>query len=144
MPPDAAPRRKQPAAKRPRPAFFRPSDEMRRIAALLGAELESFPDVSTKPMFGLLGYYRDGVIFAALPRTKALGSASSFIFKLNAAPVRVLDRARQDPRISISHKGMSGWQSLEISSHRDISAAQHWLLEAWRYAAKAKKKRGSS
>jgi hypothetical protein len=135
----ATPRRKKLAARRPRPAFFRPSDEMRRIAVMLGAELEPLRDVSTKPMFGLVGYYRGGVIFAALPRTRALGSVNSIIFKLNAAPQRVLDRARQDPRIRISHKGKAGWQSLEISSERDIADAQRWLLEAWRYAVKAKK-----
>jgi hypothetical protein len=134
-----APRRKKAPTKRPRPAFFRPSDEMRRIAAMLGVELESFPDVCTKPMFGLIGYYREGVIFAALPRTKALGSADSIIFKLNAAPQRVVDRARKDPRITVLHKGSAGWQSLEISSDRDIAGAQRWLLEAWRHAAKTKK-----
>ena len=135
----AAPRRKKAVAKRPRPAFFRPSEEMRRIAVMLGDELETFPDVSTKPMFGFLGYYRDGVIFAALPRTRALGSANSIIFKLNAAPQRVLDRACKDQRITISQKGMAGWQSLEISFERDIAGAQRWLLEAWRYAVKTKK-----
>jgi len=139
--PGSAPRRKKAATKRPRPAFFRPSDEMRRIAAMLGAELESFPDVSIKPMFGLVGYYRDRLIFAALPRTKALGSANSIIFKLNAAPERVLGRARKDPRIVVSEKGMKGWQSLEITSDADIAHAQRWLTEAWRYAVKVKSKK---
>jgi hypothetical protein len=135
----AAPRRKKDKAKTARPRMFRTSDEMRRICAMLGAELESFPDVSTKPMFGFLGYYRNNMIFAALPRTRALGSANSIIFKLNAAPTRVLERAAKDPRITISAKGMRGWQSLEISSERDIPDAQRWLFEAWRYAVKNKK-----
>jgi hypothetical protein len=138
--PGAAARRKKAATKRPRPRFFHPSDETRRIAAMLGAELESFPDVSIKPMFGLVGYYRDRLIFAALPRTKALGSANSIIFKLNAAPDRVLDRARKDPRIVVSENGMKGWQSLEITSDAHIAAAQRWLTEAWRYAVKVKSK----
>ena len=139
--PGAAPRRKKAATKRPRPRMFRTTDEMRRISAVLGAELESFPDVSTKPMFGFTGYYRDGLIFAALPKTRALGSANSLIFKLNAAPDRVLQRARQDSRITISRKGMKGWQSLEIASEHDIADAQRWLIEAWRYAVKVKSKK---
>ncbi len=134
----AASRRKQPKTKIPRPRMFRTSDEMRRICAALGDELASLPDVTVKPMFGFLGYYRDGVIFAGLPRTRALGSANSIIFKLNAAPGRILDRARHDPRITISSKGIKGWQSLAIASERDIAGAQRWLLEAWRYALKVK------
>ena len=136
----AAPRRKKAVAS-PRPRFFRPSEEMRRIAAMLGDELQTFPDVTTKPMFGLVGYYRDRMIFAALPRTKALGSANSIIFKLNAAPERVLDRARKDPRIVISEKGMKGWQAFEMSVETDIANAQRWLFEAWRYAVKVKRQK---
>ena len=137
----ATPRRKKPVTKRSRPAFFRASDETRHIAAMLGAELESFPDVSTKPMFGFTGYYRDGVIFAALPKTRALGSANSIIFKLNAAPKQVFERVAKDPRIMVSEKAMKGWQRLEISSDRDIAHAQRWLAEAWRYALRMQGKR---
>jgi TfoX/Sxy family transcriptional regulator of competence genes len=133
--------RKQVTIKASRPEMFRTTDEMRRIAVMLGAELESFDDVTAKPMFGLIGYYRDRVIFAALPKTRALGSANSLIFKLNAAPERLLARARQDPRITTSQKGMKGWQTLEISSERDIGDAQRWLLEAWRYAVKLERKK---
>jgi len=135
-----APRRKKAAAKRSHPAFFRISDEMRRICVLLGAELESFPEVTSKPMFGFLGYYRDGMIFAALPKTKALGSPNSVIFKLNAAPKKVFDRADKDPSIKLSSHGMKGWHSLEIASELDIAHAQYWLVEAWRYAVKVKSK----
>lgn len=137
----AAPRRKKSVPKRPRPPLLRTTDDMRRLCAMLGGELQSLPGVSTRPMFGFLGYSRDGIIFAALPRTRALGSANSIIFKLNAAPERILQRARTDPRITISSKGRKGWQSLEISSDLDIAAAQRWLLEAWRYAVKVKSKK---
>ena len=141
MCPGAAPRRKKTKIAAQRPRMFRTTEEMRRICAALGAELESFPDVTTKPMFGLIGYYRDGLIFAALPKTRAIGSPNALIFKLNAAPQRVLNRAGQDPRITISRKGLKGWQSLEIASERDIADAQRWLLEAWRYAVKVKREK---
>ena len=138
--PGAAPRRKKDAAKRERPRFARPSEEMRRIGAMLGEELQTFPGVSIRPMFGMVAYFRDGLIFAALPRTKTLGSPNSIIFKLNAAPDRVLARARKDARVQVSEKGMAGWQRLEISEEHDIAHAQHWLVEAWRYAVKTNSK----
>ena len=136
----AAPRRKKVAVKRERPRFARPSEEMRRIAVMLGEELATFPDVTTRPMFGMVAYYRDGVVFAALPRTKTLGSPNSIIFKLNAAPERVFSRARKDARMQVSVKGIAGWQRLEISEEHDIAHAQRWLIEAWRYALKVSSK----
>ncbi len=108
---------------------------------MLGAELETFPEVSARPMFGLLGYYRDGVIFAALPKTKALGSPNSLIFKLNAAPRTVFERMKKDARITISSHGMKGWHSLEIASDADIAGAQRWLIEAWRHAFKVRRQK---
>ena len=113
-------------------------DDMRRMAAMLGEEIASYPGVTSRPMFGSVGYYRDGVIFAALPKTRALYSATSFIFKLNRAPKRVLERARGDERMTVSTKGMQGWHSFEIASDRDMAAAQQWLIEAWRWARKRK------
>ena len=57
--------KKKPAGKRARPALVRTSEEMKQWSALLGAELERWPGVRTKPMFGLVGFYRGRNIFAA-------------------------------------------------------------------------------
>src|SRR5438477_9470903 len=38
---------------RQRPKMLRISEEMRRLAALLGQELASWPEVSMRPMFGM-------------------------------------------------------------------------------------------
>ena len=107
---------------------------------MLGDELASYPGVTTRPMFGFVGYYRASVIFAALPKTRALNSATSFIFKLNRAPGNVLERARRNPRITVSTKGMAGWQTFEIAADQDLAAAQHWLIEAWRWARASRKR----
>ena len=134
MPSDASPRKKKSRAYRPK--FARPSEEMRRLFSLLGEELLTYPDVTTRPMFGLTGFYRRGIIFAALPRTRAIGAANEFIFKMNAAPKSILNRAANDPHIHVSHKGIAGWQSFTLAEEYDLNAAQRWLDTAWKYAVK--------
>src|SRR5207248_2448438 len=75
------------------------SDEMKRLSAMLEQELSTWPDVTVRPMFGMLGLYRHGVIFAALPRTRALHSGNSIIFKFDPMPRELLDRAKKDARV---------------------------------------------
>ena len=93
---------------RPRPALVRVSEEMKQWSALLGGELERWPGVRTKPMFGFVGYYRGRKIFAALPITRAMNSANSIIFKLRGAGPYLLAKLRQDSRAKVSEKGRAG------------------------------------
>lgn len=113
---------------------MRISEEMKQWSALLGGELERWPGVRTQPMFGLVGYYRGGKIFAALPRTRALNSAHSILFKLRGAEPRLLAELRRDDRAQVSGKGMAGWQSFEVGSSADLKDALAWLDRAWRAA----------
>ncbi len=86
-------------------------------------------------MFGLVAYCRGKRMFAGLPRTKAMRSSSSIIFKFLQpvkAPVAALQR---DPRVSISEKGGAGWQGFELSSDADLRDALAWLDRAYRAAA---------
>src|SRR4051794_25074243 len=64
------------------PRFHKLSVEMQRWAAMLTEELENWPGVTSKPMFGLTGFYRGKIIFAAVPKSRALGTPNSVIFKL--------------------------------------------------------------
>ena len=107
---------------------------MKEWSALLGAELERWPEVRTKPMFGFLSFYRGRNIFAALPRTRAMNSANSIIFKLRRATPQDLEKLRRDPRAEVSQKGMAGWQSFEVSSTADLKHALDWLDRAYRAA----------
>ena len=107
---------------------------MKQWSALLGAELERWPGVSTKPMFGFISFYRGRNIFAALPRTRAMNSANSIIFKLHRASPQDLEKLRRDPRAAVSGKGMAGWQSLEVGSTADLKHALDWLDRAYRAA----------
>lgn len=107
---------------------------MKQWSALLGAELLTWPGVTTKPMFGFVSYYRGRIIFAALPKTRALNSASSIIFKLRRGAPGLLAELRRDSRAGVSGKGMAGWQSFEISSTADLKDALAWLDRAYRTA----------
>ncbi len=120
--------------KRPRPALVRISEEMKQWSALPGAELERWPGVTTKPMFGFVSFYCGRSIFAALPKTRAMNSASSIIFKLRRASRQELEKLRRDPRAQVSEKGMAGWQSLELASSADLKGALAWLDRAYRAA----------
>ncbi|MGH9580862.1 MAG: hypothetical protein ACRD2R_07710 [Terriglobales bacterium] len=123
------------AARRSRPQLCRIAEEMKEWAALLGAEMERWPGVRTKAMFGLLAFYRGKQIFAAVPRTRALNTPHSVIFKLAGAGAAVARRARQDPRVKASAMGAAKWLAIEIHSARDLGAALQWLDRAYRCAA---------
>jgi len=125
---------KRQSRKTVRPALVRISEEMKQWSALLGAELERWPGVSTKPMFGFVSFYRGRNIFAALPRTRAMNSANSIIFKLRRGSPQELAKLRRDPRAKVSEKGMAGWQSLEVESTADLKHALDWLDRAYRTA----------
>lgn len=114
---------KPPAA--PRPKLPKASEEMNRWAAFLAAELESWPQVTAKPMFGLLGFYRRKVIFAALPRTRALETPNSVSFKLT----------QPRPRSKQNAAPGADWSSFEIVADADLCQALHLLDEAYRAAA---------
>ena len=107
---------------------------MKQWSALLGAELERWPGVSTKPMFGFVSFYRGRNIFAALPKTRAMHSANSIIFKLRRTSRQELEKLRRDPRAKVSEKGTAGWQSLEVASPSDLKHALGWLDRAYRAA----------
>ncbi|MBI1983963.1 MAG: hypothetical protein HYS61_07170, partial [Acidobacteria bacterium] len=59
--------------------------EMQRWCAVLEQEVSAWPQVNSRPMFGMLAFYRGKRIFAALPRTRAAETASSLLVKLPGA-----------------------------------------------------------
>jgi hypothetical protein len=64
-----------------RPRLPSPSEEMRRRSALLAQELANWPDIATRPMFGLRAFYRKGVIFAMLPEKRAFEIPNGIAYK---------------------------------------------------------------
>jgi hypothetical protein len=86
-------------------------------------------------MFGLTSFYRGNVIFAALPRTRALSTPDSFIFKFDPMPPALLRRAKNDQRIS-SERESPGvtWYSFELKLADDLDDALWWLNRAYEAA----------
>src|SRR5271154_2722006 len=112
---------------RPRPRLPAISEQMKVWTAALAAELEAWPQVSTRPMFGLTAWYRRDKIFAVLPKTRGMDSPNSLAFKLPSASPRLLARIRKDPRIAFTEMQKARWFSFELSCDADLHDALEWL-----------------
>lgn len=99
----------------------------------LGEELATWPQVATKPMFGMLAYYRGASIFAALPRTRTVETPNSFMYKLPGS-----GRAGKKP----VGPG-ADWQTFSVQSADDVRGALRLLQRAFDAAkpVAAKRKR---
>ena len=105
-----------------RPRLLKIDTEMQRWCALLEQELLAWPEVSTKPLFGMIGFYHGKSIFAAIPRTRAAESGRSLLIKLPGLNAKRLKPA--------SGPG-SGWVTFELESANDITEALTWLERAY-------------
>ena len=105
-----------------RPRLFKIDAEMQRWCALLEQELLAWPEVSTKPMFGMIGFYHGKSIFAAIPRTRAAETARSLLIKLPGL---------NDKRLRRASEPGSGWVTFELESANDITEALTWLERAY-------------
>jgi len=115
---------KSKSSRRARPKLIPISEEMKEWSAMLASELNSWPGITTKSMFGFLSFYRKGKIFAALPRTRGFSSASSLIVKFNPMPPALLKRAHADPRMDTNTRVPGkGWFSFELKSRADVRDA---------------------
>ncbi len=105
--------------------FPRPSDEMKRFAALLEAEVMRWPGVRTGKMFGMVSLYRGDAIFALLPATRSLEGATSIMIKREAPA------GQKAPAKGEGHK----WKPLEVHSDADLGEALLRLEEAYARAS---------
>lgn len=97
------------------------SAEMQRWGALLAEEISAWPQVSSRPMFGMLAFYRGKRIFAALPRTRAAETESSLLIRLPGV---------EHPRLKCGGVPGAGWTTFAMSSESDISDALRCLERA--------------
>jgi hypothetical protein len=125
--------------KRQRASLLVANEDAKRWGALLLDEVRGWPRVKVKPMFGMLGAWRGREMFAAVPRTRALGTSQSIIFKLKGAPASVLRRVNTDPRVSLRTGAKQMWAQFELANERDLHDALRWIEAAWKAAAKRTK-----
>ena len=121
---------------RPRPRLPRVSEEMKRLAGLLEAEMLGWSNVTSRPMFGLNGIYRGSNIFAVLPRTRAMDVPDSIAFRLLKRSRQVMDELHNDKRI-VASTSEAKWISFVMQSDAEIHAALNWLALAYRQAGKS-------
>src|SRR5258708_14937684 len=123
----------------PRPKLPKISDEMKAWSAALAHEVGEWPQVTASSFFGLTAFHRKGKIFALLPRTRAMGTANSLAFKLDAATSGCRAHLESDVRIGALQMQKSRWFSFEVSSQDDLHDALDWLGMAYEAAGKKKK-----
>jgi hypothetical protein len=108
-----------------RPTFKPVSEEMRKLCFLLGEELLRWPDVTTRPMFGMRAFHRGDTVFAMLPDKRALRDSNAFMYKL--------------PSGGEKREGEK-WKFFPLTEAGEINAALAMLDKAYRKAAQLKRK----
>jgi hypothetical protein len=126
------------STERPRPKLPRIPEEMRQWSALLLREILGWPDVSSRPMFGMTAVYRGNAIFGVLPRTRAMDTPYSVSFKILWRNPSLQKRLGADARILPSTRDAK-WISFELQSGDDLQDAIRWFARAYRLTAKADK-----
>ena len=114
-----------------RPKLLPITEQMKEWSAHLDREISSWAGVVRKPMFGMIAFYRDDTIFAAIPRTKSFEPENSAAFKLNNPAPKLKSQLDEDDRIILSPKGMTGWTSFDIRDASDLNAALRWIEAAY-------------
>src|SRR5215467_7158122 len=114
-------------AMRERPKMPPISEEMKQWSAMLKTEVSGWPQISTKPMFGMMGLYRGKKIFGGLPVTRGFDTPNSVIFRFDPMPADLEQRALKEPRITPGKR----WFSFEVRSSGDLRDALWWLNQAY-------------
>jgi hypothetical protein len=121
------PARQNARTMRDRPKMPPISEEMKQWSAMLKAEVSGWPEISTKPMFGMMGLYRRKKIFGGLPVTRGFDTPNSVIFRFDPVPQDLEQRADKDSRITPGKR----WFSFEVASAGDLRDALWWLNQAF-------------
>src|SRR5258708_32764672 len=120
-----------------RPKLPKVSEEMKAWSASLEAEIGDWPQVATRAFFGFTALYRKDKIFAALPRTRAMGTPNSLAFKLESATPEMRTRLDSDPRIGSTQMQSTRWFTFAVASNGDLHDAIDWLARAYDAAGKS-------
>jgi hypothetical protein len=119
-----------------RPRLPAVSEEMKAWSAALASDVGSWPQVSTRAFFGFTALYREGRIFALLPRTRGMETANALAFRIAAPGVKLRARIEKDPRIRSAERKKAQWFSFELSSDSDLHNALDWLSQAYESVTK--------
>lgn len=115
--------------------FVKVTEQMKAWSAALGTELSAWQDVTAKRMFGMTVYFRKGMIFAALPLTRAFETPTSVAFKLYKKTPEARRRLEADPRILRSTREDPKWIVFELRDEKDLAKALKWYSFAYQAAS---------
>ncbi|HLW51803.1 MAG TPA: hypothetical protein VKW06_03080 [Candidatus Angelobacter sp.] len=111
--------------------FVKITEQMKHWSAALGGELLQWENVTAKRMFGMTVYFREDVIFAALPLTRAFETPTSIAFKIYKKNPDTLRKLKTDPLIVRAKVENPKWIVLELREEKDLGKALQWLSVAY-------------
>jgi predicted DNA-binding protein (MmcQ/YjbR family) len=112
---------------------------MKAWSAALLAEVQQWPHVAARSFFGFTALYRKDKMFAALPRTRAIESSTSMVFKIENPSSSIRSRLQADSRMGSMNLQKARWFTFSLSSDSDLHDALDWLMRAYEAASKSKK-----
>lgn len=128
-----------------RGVFSAASEELQAISAALLAEASTWPQVSSRSMFGGTMLYREQLPFAFLPRTRKMMVQDGIWLKFHILTPARRRKLSGDPRIldqvmvhEKSKPGSVRWMGLVVQGSSDVNNAIAWLGEAHRAALEAR------
>jgi hypothetical protein len=117
------------------------SEEMKAWSSALAGEVSAWPHVKTKSFFGFTALYREDFMFAVLPRTRSLETASAIAVRLEHQSAAVRARLEKDSRVTFAPMESVHWFAFHLSSDRDLHDAMDWIGLAYNAAGKKRKSR---
>lgn len=123
------------------------SECIRNWSQALALEVETWPGTTLKSAFGMTLVYRRGVVFAALPRTRALYEEDAILLKFMREPADLAARIEAEKRFAAGTMtgkgGRSGegqrWRIFLMREDADVHSAIEWLAQAYRAAGRGGK-----
>jgi TfoX/Sxy family transcriptional regulator of competence genes len=119
------------------------SEAMKQWCAMMESELLSWPQVSAKPMFGMVGFYRKGKIFAAIPRDRTIGQRDAVLVKLLGAPQALASSALNDSKTITASMPKAGWLAMATESMEDVRGVLDWFSQAYELAGRSRNKKAT-
>ena len=119
------------------------SEEMKQWSAMLSTELSDWPQVESKPMFGMTAFYRGEQIFAVLPKTRAFQTSNGVAFRFEAISEKLAKQLRSDARVLTNPIGKK-WITFEVHEAKDVSAVLEWMSRAYEACRKPETKKARS
>jgi hypothetical protein len=130
-----------------RPKLKEPCEAMRGWAESLAAEIADWPGVTLQKAFGMTLVYRSGVVFAALPGSRALYADDAILLKFAKHTPALAKRIAAEPRFkgtmeqrrtTAAKRASEGqkWLIFKMSADADVHAAIEWMAEGYRVAGR--------